>query len=437
MNPAFSNAFTRARHGDGDRLTTSLSFAFVTRVLCLAGPLRSSGQENPGQRIASLLLLFSGFESLQHYMPLNGWKTELVSSYAHRTIQYEIERRPNQCSIVASAMTTSLNLISGARDTDPNETQEWLESLDAILRSDGPERCVYLLQKLYAHARGRGLQLNTLVTPYGNTISAADQPEYPGDLELEKRLTAIIRWNALVMVTRANNESSELGGHLSSYASGADLFEVGFNHFFHGDAVQQGTARTADLIFFQPHSAPGIYARAFLEGRLTEQQLVNFRREVGGKGLSSYPHPQLMPNFWQFPTGSMGLGPLAAIYQARFMRYLDGRGLLNPAGRRVWAFVGDGEMDEPESIAGLTLPRERTWTILLWSSTAICSGLMVLCVATAKLFRSWNGCSPAQAGTSLKCYGAVTGTICLPGTITIQFCAPEELVDGELQSYAA
>ena len=335
-------------------------------------------------------------------------------------------------------MTTSLNFISGARDSDPNETQEWLESLDEILRSDGPERCMYLLQKLYAHARGRGLQLNTLVTPYGNTIPAADQPEYPGDLELEKRLTAIIRWNALVMVTRANSESSELGGHLSSYASGADLFEVGFNHFFHGDAIEQGTPRTADLIFFQPHSAPGIYARAFLEGRLTEEQLVNFRREVGGKGLSSYPHPQLMPNFWQFPTGSMGLGPLAAIYQARFMRYLDGRGLLNPAGRRVWAFVGDGEMDEPESVAGLTLAARENLDNLTFVINCNLQRLDGPVRGNSKIIQELERLFAGAGWNVIKVlWGSDWDDLFARDQNNSILRRLEELVDGELQSYAA
>jgi pyruvate dehydrogenase E1 component len=200
------------------------------------------------------------------------------------------------------------------------------------------------------------LKVNTVLnTPYCNTIVRADEPAYPGDLELERRITAIMRWNALAMVVRGNQQSSERGGHLASYASVADLFEVGFNHFFRGDEATGTSERRADLIFFQPHSSPGIYARAFLEGRIEEEHLDNFRREVGGKGLCSYPHPWLMPNFWQFPTGSMGIGPLTAVYQARFMHYLENRGLLHMSERKVWAFVGDGEMDEPESLAGLTL----------------------------------------------------------------------------------
>jgi pyruvate dehydrogenase E1 component len=244
----------------------------------------------------------------------------------------------------------------GVHDADPGETLEWLEGLEQVLQFAGADRCEALLHKLYEHARALKLNCKSLFnTPYINTITPSNEPVYPGDLDLERRINAIVRWNALAMVVRANRESSELGGHLSSYASAADLFEVGFNHFFRGNSREPGSGKTADLIFFQPHSAPGIYARAFLEGRLTEENLANFRREVGGKGLSSYPHPWLMPTFWQFPTGSMGLGPLTAVYQARFMRYMEHRGLMSPTDRKVWAFVGDGEMDEPESVAGLSL----------------------------------------------------------------------------------
>jgi pyruvate dehydrogenase E1 component len=246
--------------------------------------------------------------------------------------------------------------LNGVPEGEAEETQEWLESLDAVLRSSGPHRCIELLHKLCEHARPLGVEISALLnTPYCNTIARANEPPYPGNLELERQITAIVRWNALAMVVRANRQCGELGGHLSSYASGADLFEVGFNHFFRGDGVDQAPERIADLVFFQAQSAPGIYARAFLEGRLTEEQLANFRREVEGKGLSSYPHPWLMPDFWQFPTGSMGLGVITAVYQARFMRYLENRSLMHATDRKVWAFVGDGEMDEPESVAGLTL----------------------------------------------------------------------------------
>jgi pyruvate dehydrogenase E1 component len=251
-------------------------------------------------------------------------------------------------------------------DADPFETREWIDALDALIATEGPERATFLLRRLLQHARARRVPLpQVLATPYVNTIGLAEQPPYQGNLELESRISALVRWNALAMVVRANRASAELGGHIASYASAADLFEVGFNHFFRGGA-------RGDIVYFQPHSAPGVYARAYLEGRLTEENLDHYRRETEGKGLSSYPHPWLMPNFWQFPTGSMGLGPLFAIYQARFMRYLENRGLLEPAqaanakSRKVWSFVGDGEMDEPESLAGLSLAaRERLDNLVL------------------------------------------------------------------------
>jgi pyruvate dehydrogenase E1 component len=233
-----------------------------------------------------------------------------------------------------------------APDADPAETREWLEAFDALVAAEGRERATYLLRRLLDHARARRVPLPPVLnTPYKNSVALAEQPQFPGNLDLENRISSIVRWNALAMVVRANREHPELGGHIASYASAADLFEVGFNHFFRAD----------DLVYFQPHSAPGVYARAFLEGRLSESQLNSYRRETQGNGLSSYCHPYLMPEFWQFPTGSMGLGPLNAIYQARFMRYLDNRKILGTDKRKVWAFVGDGEMDEPESLAGLSL----------------------------------------------------------------------------------
>jgi pyruvate dehydrogenase E1 component len=241
-------------------------------------------------------------------------------------------------------------------DPDPLETREWLEALGGVIAREGPTRAAYLIRRLTEAARGQAVDVpRALTTPYRNTIPLERQAQFPGDLALEERITAIVRWNALAMVVRANKVSSELGGHIASYASAADLFEVGFNHFFRGRDTEGG----GDLVFFQPHSAPGVYARAFLEGRIAEAQVGNYRREVAGDGkaggLSSYPHPWLMPDFWQFPTGSMGLGPIQAVYQARFMRYLEHRGLASTSGRKVWAFVGDGEMDEPESLAALSL----------------------------------------------------------------------------------
>jgi pyruvate dehydrogenase E1 component len=234
-------------------------------------------------------------------------------------------------------------------DEDPAETREWFDALDSVCEHAGAERAAFLLGQLMRRASERGIALNEQPnSPYRNTIPPEKQPPFPGDLELEERLTAIMRWNALAMVMRANLAAGELGGHIATYASAAEIFEVGFNHFFRAGA-------DGDIVFFQPHSAPGVYARAFLEGRLTEDNLKRYRRETGGSGLSSYPHPWLMPDFWQTPTGSMGIGPISAVYQARFMRYLTHRGLMDTRGRRVWGVFGDGEMDEPESLAGLSL----------------------------------------------------------------------------------
>ncbi|MGC8518870.1 MAG: pyruvate dehydrogenase (acetyl-transferring), homodimeric type [Steroidobacteraceae bacterium] len=240
-------------------------------------------------------------------------------------------------------------------DIDPVETQEWLESIDSVLKTHGPLRAHFLLERLIDYSRRSGAYLPFKAnTAYVNSIPPGREPAYPGNRELEKRIEAYIRWNALAMVVAANRKSSEYGGHLASYASSATLYEVGFNHFWRAASAEH----PGDLVFFQGHSSPGIYARAYLEGRLSESQLHHFRQEAGGPGvgLSSYPHPWLMPQFWQFPTVSMGLGPMQAIFQARFIRYLEHRGLLAPSDRKVWAFLGDGEMDEPESMGALTMP---------------------------------------------------------------------------------
>jgi pyruvate dehydrogenase E1 component len=237
-------------------------------------------------------------------------------------------------------------------DSDPQETQEWLDALEAVLEREGVERAHYLLERLVDKARRSGAYLPySANTAYVNTIPLHLQERSPGDPAIERRIKAFIRWNAMAMVVQANRKTTELGGHIASFASVATLFDVGFNHFFHA----RSNAHGGDLVFFQGHSAPGVYARAYLEGRLTEDALRRFRQEVDGPGLSSYPHPWLMPDFWQFPTVSMGLSPLMAIYQARFMRYLGDRGLLDTSARKVWAFLGDGEMDEPESLGAISL----------------------------------------------------------------------------------
>ncbi len=237
-------------------------------------------------------------------------------------------------------------------DADPQETREWLDALDAVLENEGPLRAQFLLEQLVARARNTGAYIPyNANTAYKNTIPVEREERTPGDPEMEHRIRSLVRWNAMATVVRANKDSGELGGHIASFASAATLYDVGFNHFFRA----ANDTYLGDMIFFQGHSAPGVYARAFLEGRISEEQLISFRQEVDGKGLSSYPHPWLMPDFWQFPTVSMGLGPLMAIYQARFKRYLSDRGIIPAQGRKVWAFMGDGEMDEPESLGAISL----------------------------------------------------------------------------------
>ena len=237
--------------------------------------------------------------------------------------------------------------------TDASEIQEWLESLDSVLQSSGPDVASYILERLRAHAKVVGVEIPfTANTPFVNTIPHRMQPDFPGDQQLERRIKSLVRWNALAMVVRANREEHNIGGHISTYASAATLYEIGFNHFFRAHTPEF----EGDIIYFQGHAAPGIYARAFLEGRLSREKLENFRRELKpGGGLSSYPHPWLMPDFWEFPTVSMGLSPLMAIYQARFTRYLEDRGLKPVTDSKVWAFLGDGETDEPESLGAIGL----------------------------------------------------------------------------------
>ncbi|TFY98288.1 alpha-ketoglutarate dehydrogenase [Ramlibacter humi] len=259
-------------------------------------------------------------------------------------------------------------LLAPGADTDPGETAEWREALQTLVAHEGPQRARFILDQLAAIARSPQVGWSPeLVTPYVNTIPVEQQPPFPGDLAIEERLASLMRWNALAMVARANSAYGELGGHIASYASAADLFEVGFNHFFRARSGADG----GDLVFFQPHSAPGVYARAFLEGRLAEADLAHYRQEIaapqsGARGLSSYPHPWLMPDFWQFPTGSMGIGPISSIYHARFMRYLTHRQLLDCGGRKVWGVFGDGEMDEPESMSALTLASREKLDNLVW-----------------------------------------------------------------------
>jgi len=269
-------------------------------------------------------------------------QTEKIIKEAERTI----------AQVTKKKTIKKISTLSNGADIDPVETKEWLDSIDAVIKKDGSDRAHYLLKKLIGEAYKEGSNRPlTRITPYINTISAESEVKSPGDQNIERRIRSLIRWNAAAMVVKANKKNPELGGHIGTFASAATLYDVGMNHFWRAKNNKFG----GDLIYFQGHSAPGMYARAFLEGRLNAKQLGNFRQEVGVEGLSSYPHPWLMPKFWQFPTVSMGLGPILSIYQARFTKYLINRGLLKNENRKIWAFLGDGEMDEPESLGAISL----------------------------------------------------------------------------------
>ncbi len=258
-----------------------------------------------------------------------------------------------------SAMPDSF-LGASANDADAQETREWLDALSAVIGAEGNDRAHFLLETLIDHARQAGIDVPfSANTAYVNTIPTDQEERSPGNIEMEERLRTLMRWNAMALVVKANRlhpaDGGDLGGHISSFASLATMFGTGFNHFWHAESAEVGKEHGGDLLYIQGHSSPGIYARAFMEGRISEEQLLNFRQEVDGKGISSYPHPKLMPEFWQFPTVSMGLGPLMAIYQARFLKYLHARGIADTANRKVWVFCGDGEMDEPESLGAIGL----------------------------------------------------------------------------------
>ena len=262
-----------------------------------------------------------------------------------------------------AARTLPDDFVDQLYDADPEETREWIDSLDAVAAGRGAVRARYLLAKLLERAHQKNLGVPpTITTPYVNSIPPDDEPMFPGDEHLERRIRRFIRWNAAVMVVKANHREKGIGGHLSTFASSATLHEVGFNHFFRGKA----DGRPGDHVYFQGHAVPGIYARAFLEGRLTEEQLDNFRFEIGGKGLSSYPHPRLMPDFWEYPTVSMGLGPINSIYHARFNRYLHNREIDDTSDSKIWCFIGDGEVDEPETLGAISLASREKLDNLIW-----------------------------------------------------------------------
>src|SRR6056300_1252289 len=320
-------------------------------------------------------------------------------------------------------------------DIDPLETREWIESLNAIIENDGPSRASYLLNKVITQAYTAGLVLpDTRTTPYVNTIPTELEARSPGDQNIEKKLRAYVRWNAAAMVVKANKISTELGGHIGTFASAATLYDVGMNHFWRAKNKNFG----GDLIYFQGHSAPGMYARAFLEGRLTGSQLDKFRQEVDKGGLSSYPHPWLMPNFWQFPTVSMGLGPIMAIYQARFMKYLINRGLIKDEGRKVWAFLGDGEMDEPESMGAIGLAARENLDNLIFVINCNLQRLDGPVRGNGKIIQELEGSFRGAGWNVLKViWGSYWDPLLKADKTGLLMKRMDECVDGEYQAFKA
>jgi pyruvate dehydrogenase E1 component len=316
---------------------------------------------------------------------------------------------------------------------DPAETREWLEALESVVEREGPERAAWLLDTITNEAQEQGIRRTDLNTPYLNTIAAKDEVPIPSDIFMERRVRSLVRWNALAMVMRANMDNDdELGGHIASFASSATLYDVGFNHFFRAPSDKN----EGDLVFFQGHSAPGVYARAYLEGRISEEQLDNFRREVDGKGLSSYPHPWLMPDFWQFPTVSMGLGPIQAIYQAHVMKYLQNRELIQKDDRKVWAFLGDGEMDEPESQGALALAGREKLDNLIFVVNCNLQRLDGPVRGNGKIIQELEGVFRGAGWNVIKVvWGSLWDPLLERDSQGLLRRRMEECVDGEYQAY--
>ena len=319
------------------------------------------------------------------------------------------------------------------KDLDPFETQEWLEAFDAVHKIHGDERANFLLSQLQSHASDQGIKLPpSVTTPFRNTISAHREKRMPGDLFMERRIRSLIRWNALAMVMRANKKSEGIGGHIASFASAATLYDVGFNYFFRGPEGDD----LGDLVFFQGHSAPGMYARSFLEGRLSTDQMDNFRREVDGGGLSSYPHPWLMPDYWQFPTVSMGLGPIQAIYQAHVMRYLSARGMVPRGDRKVWAFLGDGECDEPESLGAISLAGREQLENLTFVVNCNLQRLDGPVRGNGKIMQELEGVFRGAGWNVIKVvWGRHWDRLIEKDTTGLLVKRMDEVCDGELQNY--
>jgi len=324
--------------------------------------------------------------------------------------------------------------VTDFKDNDPQETREWLDALEAVVTFEGTEKARHLIGILIEAARKHGIDTPyAATTPYINTIPPEQEPQYPGDRQLEQRLRALIRWNAMALVVRANKHTS-VGGHIASYQSSATMYEVGMNHFFKGHDHPDG----ADMVFFQGHTSPGMYARAFLEGRISEEQLINFRQEAHKPGLSSYPHPWLMPNFWQFPTVSMGLGPLMAIYQARFMKYMTARGLAKTDNRKIWAFLGDGEMDEPESLGAIGLATREKLDNLIFVVNANLQRLDGPVRGNGKVIQELEGSFRGAGWNVIKViWGPGWDELLAKDTSGKLVQRMMEVVDGEYQAYKA
>lgn len=319
-------------------------------------------------------------------------------------------------------------------DSDPTETKEWLDAFESVIKNADKERAQFLLKALYNVAVQEGLPFNRLETAYINTIPAEDEPAYPGDLHMERKLRSIVRYNAMAMVMRANLNDDELGGHLATFASSATLYETGFNHFWRAPSEQHG----GDMIYYQGHGAPGMYARSFMEGRLTEEQLSNFRREVDGKGLSSYPHPYLMPDYWQFPTVSMGLGPLTSIYQARIQKYLTNRSLIKDEDRKVWAFLGDGETDEPESLGAISMAGRERLDNLIWVINCNLQRLDGPVRGNGKIIQELESVFRGAGWRVIKViWGDHWDSLLAKDTTGVLKHRMEEVLDGEYQLYTA
>jgi pyruvate dehydrogenase E1 component len=320
-------------------------------------------------------------------------------------------------------------------DHDPQETQEWLDALESVIEAGGEEKAHFIIEKLIDMARRTGINLPySANTAYVNTIPVDQQERIPGDQAMEHKLRSYIRWNAMAMVVKANMKPGSVGGHIASFSSAATLYDVGFNHFFKGDEYGNG----ADMVFVQGHSSPGIYARSFLEGRLTEEQLENFRFEVNGKGLSSYPHPWLMPDYWQFPTVSMGLGPILAIYQARFMKYMQHRDIVKTEGRHVWAYLGDGEMDEPESLGAITLAGREKLDNLIYVVNCNLQRLDGPVRGNGKIIQELEALFRGAGWNVIKVlWGSGWDQLLARDTNGLLLKRMEEVVDGEYQNYKA